>query len=140
MNMYLPIILIVVSNIFYNICTKSTPERLNPFAALTVTYCVAAVLSLTLYFVFNRGGSLQAEYKNLNWTPFVLGISAVGLETGFIYMYKAGWNISTGQLVSSALLTVCLIVIGCLVYNEALSVTKIVGTAICIVGLFLIGK
>ncbi len=66
-------------------------DALNPdFAALTVTYTVAAIASLILYFVLNKGGHLLREYSYLNWAPFVLGIVIIGLEVGFIYAYKAG--------------------------------------------------
>ena len=43
LNMLYPILIIVLSNILYNICTKSTPSEVNAFAALTITYLVAAV-------------------------------------------------------------------------------------------------
>ena len=46
-----PLLLIVGSNCFYNICTKSMPERTNTFGALTVTYLVGAVLSAVLFVV-----------------------------------------------------------------------------------------
>lgn len=140
MNMYIPIAIIVVSNIFYHVCSKSVPEGLNPFASLTVTYLVGAAFSAVLYFVLNRGGNLFAEYKNINWTTWVLGLAIVGLEAGSIYMYKTGWNISTGQLVHSSILAVCLIVIGVIFFKEHLSATKIAGIAVCMVGLFLINK
>ena len=35
-----PIALVVLSNVVYQICAKSVPNGLNPFAALTVTYLV----------------------------------------------------------------------------------------------------
>ena len=44
-RMWWPIALIVFSNVFYNICSKQTPEGIHPLAALTVTYLVAAVAS-----------------------------------------------------------------------------------------------
>ena len=57
MRLYWPIVLIVVSNIFYNICSKSTPTGLNPFAALTVTYVIgAAAVSYTHLDVYKRQG------------------------------------------------------------------------------------
>ena len=140
MNMYLPIAIIVVSNIFYHVCSKQMPEKVNPFAALTVTYLVGAAVSAVLYFVLNRGGSFIAELKNINWTSWVLGIAIVGLEAGSVYMYKAGWNISTGQLVHSTILAVCLIVIGVIFYKEHITLSKAAGIVICIVGLFFINK
>ena len=140
MTYYMPIAIIVISNIFYNICAKSTPENLDPFASLTVTYLVGALVSGILYFAFNHGGNLIAEYRNLNWSPWILGIAIVGLEAGAIWMYRIGWNISVGQLVHSVLLAICLIIIGIVFYKEQLSISKISGILICIVGLFFINK
>ena len=137
---YMPIAIIVISNIFYNICAKSTPENLDPFASLTITYLVGALVSGILYFAFNNGGNLIAEYRNLNWSPWILGIAIVGLEAGAILMYRIGWNISVGQLVHSVLLAICLIIIGIVFYKEQLSISKISGILICIVGLFFINK
>lgn len=140
MSFYWPIILIVVSNIFYNICTKSTPSDINPFASLTISYIVGAVFSALAFFTFNPGTKLLHEYRHINWSTFVLGLAAVGLEAGSIYMYKAGWNISTGQMVYSSILAVCLIIIGYFFYHETISVTKVIGIFVCLIGLFLINK
>ena len=93
-----PIALAVLSNVLYHICAKSVPESVNPLASLTVTYLVAAAASAILYFVLNRGGNLLKEYEKLNWTPFVLGVVIVGLEAGFLYAYKAGWQVSNGTM------------------------------------------
>lgn len=140
MTMYLPILLIVVSNVFYHICSKSVPEDLDPFAALTVTYAVGAVVSAILFFIFSHEKNLLVQYGRINWTTVVLGISIVGLEAGSIYMYKAGWNISTGQLVHSSILALCLIVIGMMFYKETMTPTKLCGILAVMVGLFLINK
>ncbi|HUM84994.1 MAG TPA: EamA family transporter [Lachnospiraceae bacterium] len=135
-----PIVLIVLSNVIYNICSKETPSGINPFAALSVTYIVGAFFSIVLYFLLNRGGNLLHEYRNLNWSSFILGLAVVGLEAGSIYMYKAGWNVSSGQLVYSVILAVCLILIGVFAYHESISMTKIIGILVCMFGLFLISK
>ncbi|MDO4548320.1 MAG: hypothetical protein Q4D04_09500, partial [Clostridia bacterium] len=75
-----------------------------------------------------------------NWSSFILGLAIVGLEAGSIYMYKAGWNVSSGQLVYSIILAVCLIIVGIFAYHESISMTKIIGILVCMVGLFLINK
>lgn len=139
-NLYWPIALLVASNVFYAVCSKSTPEKLNPLAMLPITYIVGAVFSTVLFYLFSRGGSLIAEYKNLNWTSYVLGLSIVGLELGSIYMYKAGWNISVGQLVTSSILEVCLIFIGLYFYRESITPTRLAGIIIILIGLFLVNK
>jgi len=140
MNLYWPIALIVLSNVFYNVCSKSTPAEINPFASLTITYVIGALFSGVMYFALNKGGNLLQEYHHVNWSTFVLGLAIVGLEAGSIYMYKAGWNISTGQLVYSSILAIILIMVGYFFYHEAISGTKIAGILICMVGLFLINK
>ena len=111
---------------------------MDPLASLTITYLVGAVASGVLYFILNRNGNLIQEYGKLNWAPIILGIVIVGLETGWIYAYKAGWQVSTGFIVQSAFLAVVLIFVGYFLYHEALTWNKIVGVAICIVGLIFI--
>lgn len=54
-NLLWPMLMVVGANTVYNICAKSTPEKLNSFAALTINYGVAAALSLLLFFVTTGG-------------------------------------------------------------------------------------
>lgn len=130
-----PILLVVISNVVYQICAKSTPSEMNPFASLTVTYFIAAISSGILFFLLNNGSNLINEYKKLSWSPFILGIVIVGLEAGFIYAYKAGWQVSTASIVQSSFLAVALIFVGFLIYRETLTWNKLVGVGICLIGL-----
>ena len=137
-NYVWPICLVVLSNVFYQVCAKSVSDGMNPLASLTITYAVAAIVSAILYYALNRDANILREYSKVNWTSFVLGISIVGLEAGFIYAYKAGWTISTAQIVQAAILAVILIFVGYLFYKESITWNKIVGIVICIAGLGLI--
>jgi drug/metabolite transporter (DMT)-like permease len=139
-SMIWPIAVIVLSNVFYNICSRETPSAVNPFASLTVTYIIGAAFSAAMYFTFSCEKNLLQEYRYLNWSSFVLGLAIVGLEAGSIYMYKAGWNVSSGQLVYSIILAICLIFVGVFVYHESINKTKIIGIMVCMVGLYLINK
>lgn len=94
-----PLGLVVISNVFYQICAKSVPEKMNPFASLTITYAVGAIASLILYYALNKSGSMLQEYQKTNWAPFVLGLVIVGLEVGYIYAYKAGWPVDRKSVV-----------------------------------------
>lgn len=136
-NFIWPIALVVLSNVVYQICAKSIPGKLNPFASLTITYLVGAVFSCLLYFVFNKGNILK-ELAKVNWAPFVLGLVIVGLEVGWIYAYKAGWQVSVAPIVQSAFLAVILVFVGFLLYKEAITWNKVLGIVICIVGLIII--
>ena len=133
-----PIGLVLLSNTLYQICAKEVPSGLNTFASLTVTYVVAAIASVILFFALGGaadGGSLIREYAKLNWAPFVLGIVIVGLEAGWLFAYAAGWEVTKGFIVQAALLSVLLVAVGYFLYHEALTWNKLVGIAICLVGL-----
>ena len=133
-----PIALVVISNTLYQVCAKSVPDGMNPLASLTVTYLVGAAVSCVMYFILNRNANLLREIRLTNWAPIVLGIVIVGLEVGFIYAFRAGWQISMAQIVSSAILAVILIFVGYLLYHEAITWNKIVGIIVCLAGLVLI--
>ncbi len=132
-----PIALAVLSNVVYHVSSKSVPENVSPFASLTVTYLIAALVSALLHYAL-AGGSIVKEYSRLNWAPFALGLVIVGLEAGFMYAYKAGWQVSTASLVQSAALTIALLLVGHYLYREELSWNKLIGAAACLVGLVFI--
>ena len=134
-----PMALVVLSNVMYQICAKSVPADMNPFASLTVTYLIGAAFSAVLYYVLGANGSILKEYGKLNWAPFVLGLVIVGLEVGWIYAYKAGWEVSTGFIIQSAVLAAMLLLVGYALYHEALTWNKLVGVAVCLIGLAILG-
>ena len=139
-NYIWPIGLVLVSNAVYQICSKSVPGDVSPFAALTITYLVAALFSMIMHFVTHPAVNILKDFTKMNWAPFVLGLVIVGLEVGWIYAYKAGWQVSTAFIVQSAFLAVILIFVGFLLYHEAITWNKIVGIGICLVGLFFINR
>lgn len=140
MSMIWPIALVVFSNIIYQICAKGVPKEMDAMASMTITYLVGAVCSAIMYFVMNKNGNLLQEYDKMNWAPFFLGVSVVGLEVGFIYAYKNGWAVSTASLVQSAFLAVALIIVGAVLYREAITANKVIGIVICLIGLYFINK
>src|SRR5690554_634755 len=134
------IALIVASNILYNVCQKSTPQKANPFSALFLTYLVAGILTVIAFYLGKPEKTFIQSFKGLNWTSPVLGIAIVGLEFGYIMAYRAGWNISVGSLVANILLALALIPIGIIFYQEGFGLHKILGAILCIAGLILINK
>lgn len=134
------ILLIVGSNVLYNLAQKATPSKANPFLALLITYLTAGTLTFILY-LFNKAdkGVLQS-LKELNWTNIVLGVSIFGLEFGYLMAYRAGWKISLGSLVANIALAVILIPIGILFFKEGFGYNKLLGVLFCIIGLILINR
>lgn len=133
-----PIALVILSNTVYQICSKSIPGNVSPFASLTVTYLVGAFFSAVMFFITEKDPHIAKTVGQMNWAPYVLGLVIVGLEVGFIYAYKAGWQVSMASVVQSSFLAIALIVVGALLYHEALTWNKLLGIGICMIGLVFI--
>lgn len=140
MSMIWPIALIVFSNVIYQICAKEIPEDMDTMASMTITYLIGAICSAVVFFVTNRNGNLLHEYSKTNLAPFLLGISVVGLEIGFIYAYKNGWQVNSVSIVQSAFLAIALLIVGALLYHEAISVNKVIGIVLCLAGLVFLNR
>lgn len=133
-----PILVVILSNTVYNICMKSMPGDVNPFAALMITYIVAAIIS-SVIFVFMVGPSnVGSEISKINWTSVVLALTVVGLEVGYVFVYRAGWTVSTASVVANIGLACVLIIVGYFLYRENISINQILGIIICMFGLVLI--
>lgn len=135
-----PIVLIVSSNILYNISQKSTPEKASPLLALLITYMIATLVTASSLLVYRPENGIFSSIKDLNWTSFALGMAIVGLELGYLFAYRAGWNISIGSLVANISLAIALIPIGVFIYGEDFNFNKIAGVVLCLGGLFLLGS
>lgn len=134
-----PILLVITANTFYHICSKSTPQNANPFLSLFVTYSVGAALSMFFYLI-GKNDILINDMQKLNWTSVVLGLAIVGLEYGYIKVYRAGWNVSTGSLVANIGLAVILVFVGVLLYKEVITVNRVVGIVLCVAGIIFLNK
>ena len=133
-----PILVVILSNTFYNVCMKSMPGDVNPFGALMVTYLVAAIVS-GIIFVYVVGlNNVGVELSKINWTSVVLALAIVGLEVGYVFVYRAGWTVSTASVVANIGLACVLIFVGYFLYQENVSFNQIVGIIVCMFGLVLI--
>jgi drug/metabolite transporter (DMT)-like permease len=139
-NLIWPILVVIAANSIYNICSKSTPANINPFASLSVTYLIAMICSVVMYFVTDEKKNLLLELSKSNWTTYVLGVAVVGLEFGFLCVYRAGWKISTANLFASIAVACVLLIAGFFLYKETLSLRQILGMCVCVAGLILIAK
>ena len=133
-----PILLILLSNTVYNICTKSTPGNVNAFGALMITYAVATIFTAVIFVFLVKPENVLTELSRVNWTSVVLGMAIVGLELAYIFAYRAGWKVSSASLVANIGLAIVLIFVGVILYGENISLKQVMGILVCCVGLFLI--
>ena len=137
-SMIWPIALVVGVNVFYHITTKSTPEGVNAFASLTITYLVGAAFSVAAFYLMGNRDFI-GELGKTNWTAWALGAIIVGLEFGTICVYRAGWKISVASLIANITLACVLLAVGLLVYHETVSLRQGLGVLVCLAGIYLVG-
>ena len=138
-NMIWPMMIVITANTFYNVCAKSTPQGVNSFASLTITYLIAAAASLIMFFVTGEQKNIWQEFSKANWTSAVLGIAVLALEFGYICIYRAGWKVSTASVIANIALACVLVFVGMLLYKETITLRQIIGMLVCAAGLYLIG-
>lgn len=139
----MPIILIVLSGVFYHLTQKLMPLNANPIAALIITYITATIISVVSYFVFFPGSDLSSLFIDAGASGklgILLGFAVVGLELGFLSAYRLGWNISAASLLSNTLVVLILIPVGFLLFRESISQNAIIGIIMCITGLIFIAR
>lgn len=140
-NLLYPAILLTASStVFYHIVQKSTPMDINPMVSLFISYITAAIMCVALLPVFGKGIVFSEQLHKVNWASFALGAAVLGIEIGFLYAYRVGGNISTTNLMSSALAVITLLAIGYFFYHDQITASKIAGIVLCMAGIILINK
>ncbi|MEJ2484306.1 MAG: EamA family transporter [Anaerolineales bacterium] len=134
---WIVIFLTILSNVFYHIIQKVTPQQANPVLSLAISYLIAGLICFALLPVFPMREGLSEALKQLNWTTVALAFTLVGLEIGFLLAYRAGWTISLAGLFSNATVSVLLLPVGYILFKDRLSGTNMVGVLVAIVGLVL---
>ncbi|MFN8376766.1 MAG: EamA family transporter [Anaerolineae bacterium] len=132
------ILIAIVASTSYHILQKSTPQAVNPIIVILTIYLTGIVVAVPLFLFFPLETSIAESVKQLNWSSIGLGVVVVGIEIGFLLMYRAGWNISVGALVVNIAATLILIPVGLLFYREQLTPLNLLGIVICIIGLVMI--
>ena len=139
-NMIWPLLIVVGANTIYNISTKSTPSDVNAFASLATSYFIAMFGSVMMFFFTADSKNLLVEVSKTNWSALALGIAIVGLEFGYICIYRAGWKIGVASLVANISLACVLLLIGLFVYKEVITLKQLLGMGICAIALMSIVK
>ena len=91
-----------------------------------------------IYLLFSSRTTVTEDFGALNWTSVAFGFVLVALEAGWLYVYRAGWQVSLASIVQSSLLALILMLVGFFAYKETLTWNKIAGILVCLAGLGLI--
>jgi uncharacterized membrane protein len=137
---YISIIITIFATVLYNMSQKSISESINPFISMVVTYTMALIFSLLALIIFPINHNVTNSLKELNWASYALGLSAFGLEIGFLYVYRSGWNIAVAPIYVSIISTILLIILGIFIYKTKITFTNGLGICLSIIGLVLMNR
>ena len=112
---------------------------LNPVVSVIGSYIVVLVLGFALLPFFRAQGGLGQHVRQLNWVQVAIAVSILLIELGFLLMYRYGWNLSTGNLVTGVFVNLVLLGLAVTMLGEKLNLVNGIGIVICIVGVTLIG-
>ena len=135
---YFSITLAIASSALYHFVAKSTPANVNFPVSLLVTYAVAFVVTLVGFFFFPVKNGLAFELKQLNWASFLLAIAIVGIEFGFLLVYRAGWNLGIAAVLVNVVASLILVPIAIYLFKDKLNWVNIVGILVCLIGLIML--
>jgi multidrug transporter EmrE-like cation transporter len=132
--------LAIACTVGYHLVLKLTPAGVNPLLSLLVTYALVTVLFGALLVVSPGGFEWRQEARQLNWTAIALAVAIVGLDLAFLFVYRSGFEVSLGALVTQSAAAMLLLVVGVAVFREKLSLANSAGIVLCLVGLWLVNR
>ena len=135
---YFSITLAIASSALYHFVAKSTPSNVNFTVSLLVTYVVAFVVTLIGFFFFPVTGGIRAELAKLNWASIGLAIAIVGIEFGFLLVYRSGWNLGIAAVLVNVVASLILVPVAILIFKDKISWVNILGILVCLVGLVML--
>lgn len=132
--------LAIASTVAYHVVLKLTPAGANPLLSLMVTYGAVTVLFGAVLALGPGEFGWRDEVRHVNWTALALAVAIIGLDLGFILLYRSGFEVSLGALVTQTAAAMLLVGIGVLVFRERLSLANGFGIVLCLAGLWLVNR
>ena len=132
--------LAIACTVAYHVVLKLTPAGANPLLSLMATYGAVTLLFGAVLALAPGEFAWREEVRHLNWTALALAIAIIGLDLGFILLYRTGFEVSLGALVTQTAAAMLLVAVGVLVFREKLSLANGVGVVLCLAGLWLVNR
>jgi len=130
----------ITATVAYHLILKLTPAGVNPLLSLSVTYLIGAGMFALIYAFSTTTEPLGDSLRLINWTALLLAVAVVGLDIGYLMLYRSGFDVSLGQLVTQSAASLVLVIVGVAVFREKLTLVNVGGIALCVVGLWLINR
>jgi|GEM_PF-2900441 len=130
--------LATVGLVLYNLAQKNQSATVHPFQILSITYVIAAIISVTIYRAVPEMGISSVKEALL---PAVgLGFTVILVELGFMFVYRSGWEIGLASTVSNVAASTVLLPVGVLFLQDKIVPVNLFGIILCLCGLFFVSR
>ena len=136
--LYFSISLAIASSALYHFLQKQIPSGVNPAVSVIATYVASLALCVPLLLLMPPAGGFLAALKQLNWASYALAFSLVGLEVGFLLVYRSGWNIGIAAVLVNVVASLILVPVAIFVFKDKLSPVNVIGILVCLAGLVML--
>lgn len=134
---YVSAMVAIAGAVGYQYFVKRVPASLNPVVSVIGIYISVLMLGAILLLLFPVEGGLLKHFRQLSWIQLAIAISVFMVEIGFLLMYRYGWNLSTGNLVTGVIVNIVLVGLGLTLLGEKVNPINILGIALSILGVIL---
>lgn len=129
------LITIVIAGVLYQIFSKNVASSVNPFVCLIITYTVAAIVALAMYFISSNGTNLLKEFSKVNLYSVGIGIMLCLLDFGYINGYRSGFKASELSPLAYSFIIVFVSIAGFVLFKEKASFMQIFGLGLICSGI-----
>ena len=135
---YLSAVIAIVGAVSYQYFIKRIPASLNPIISVIAMYVIVLTLGVCLLLFFPAEVGLLHHIRQLSWLQIALAVAVIMIELGFLMMYRYGWNLNTGNLLTGVIINLALVVLGVILFQEKVTLINAAGILLCILGVVLI--
>lgn len=132
--------LAIGSTVAYHLITKLVPAGAHPVATLMTAYLFGTLMCAAVLYFMPAEAGFRSHFMLVNWTAPALAASILLIDLAFILLYRGGFPVSFGALVTQVAAALALLGIGYLFFKDQLTLTKVVGCVLCLAGLWLVNR
>jgi len=135
---YISAFVAILGAVGYQYFVKQIPASINPVVSVLGMYVAVLAMGLILLPFIPPEGGLMKHIRQLNWIQVAVAGSVLLIELGFLLMYRSGWNLSTGNLVTGIFVNIILVSLGVWLLGEKVTLINGLGIILSIIGVSLI--
>lgn len=139
-QLLLPLGIAAIGAVVYHVGQKSLPAAANPILLLMAVYAVAFLLALSALPFFKTPSPGPLMVQVLNWPVVLVALGVLGIELGFLLLYRQGGSLQWSGVAVNGLAAVLLLPIAIFLFNEHFSPGRALGVLLTLSGMVLMTR